>query len=122
MSNIISDLWMFTTFINPQEGLRNHEDLYLRYYTYQVESCPTTGRTHYQGVMLLRDSIARHEINGMIFEYSAHLEVPRSFLGAVLYSNKPETRVSGPITFRALPLALRVSEMELERDCLELMS
>lgn len=74
-------------------GLQKSEKL--RFYVYQVERAPVTGKLHFQGTICAKSSIrmtgARAIIGG-----NPHLEICKDLKASIEYCQKAETRFAGP--------------------------
>jgi hypothetical protein len=68
----------------------------MRYLCYQQETCPTSGRLHWQGAIWLRKTATRSAVKVLLDDEKAHLEETRgSTESAIEYTRKEETAVAG---------------------------
>lgn len=94
--------WCFTSF---KDGLPTLDDRFanaegpladIRYVIYQREVAPTTGRQHLQGYIELRSPMRMRQVQGLLGDDEAHLEVPRGSRRSCRdYCRKNDTRLRG---------------------------
>ena len=88
--------WCFTAHVNEREPGPpeiTHDPALVRFYIYQLEVCPTTGKQHYQGYVELRESTRLETVKRRILKRGAHLEKARgSAKENIVYCSKLESR------------------------------
>lgn len=80
----------------PAEALRplkvNEGKKYVKYMIYQPETCPTTGKTHLQGYMILNRPLTLGMVKYVLGDDSAHVEERRgTHEEAIAYCEKEES-------------------------------
>lgn len=113
--------WIFTIF--PEDGAPNSESEWnsrpfsaeegplqfspslMKTLVYQMERCPSTGRTHLQGALALKQAARMRAVKQLLHCETAHLEICRDLPAAIRYSQKEESRVAGPWTLGQLQSA-----------------
>jgi len=68
----------------------------LKYYKFQKERCPDTGRLHYQGCLRFDNSVTMQRVKNHLEIQHVHLEVANKPLALQKYCGKEESRVDGP--------------------------
>jgi len=90
--------WCFTEYDAECEDLRQRlERINLRFWIFQQERCPSTGRLHFQGYLEYRRSVRMATVKRDMASPGVHLE-PRkgSRTEARNYCEKDESRIAGP--------------------------
>lgn len=91
-----SRTYMFTVFINDEtEDWLPEEREEIRYLIMQAETCPKSGRTHWQGYVEFNKPVRLAAAKQLLGTQSAHLEKRRGTQKeAIKYCRKKETRYS----------------------------
>lgn len=95
--------WFWTEFVEED----NHEEYIKRLgpvcqeYVFQLEKCPSSGKLHYQGTMILKKKSRLKAVKTLLGP-TAHLEPTKCGEEAKQYCQKTETRVAGPWVWPAV--------------------
>lgn len=100
-----SRAWIITHYIQTTENASEIDALwkpdFMKYMTGQLEECPTTGRIHFQGAILLQRPMRLPGLKKRL-PGSPHLEPSSSIEKIAAYCTKEATRVRGPWTWGEL--------------------
>lgn len=77
---------------DPDVSLRNG----LLYFVFQLESCPLTGRLHFQGAFRFNRPVSMSQVKSHIGIQYAHCEPAHDWRALIDYCKKEATRVEGP--------------------------
>lgn len=98
-----SDSWCFTQFCNWNEKSQEYvprilyDEKTMVYLIYQLEECPETRRTHWQGYIQFKNRVRMPRVKKLMDLDNMHLEVARGNDEANrFYCSKSETRIDGP--------------------------
>ena len=91
-STVKSTRWAFTAY-EGQWNLFKAMPPEVSQWGWQEETCPRTGRLHYQGYMILRRQFREKGARALF--PGVHMEIARNWNDLVRYCQKPETRVEG---------------------------
>lgn len=90
--------WAFTIFRDDKD----HDDILkvlkgnAKSYCFQQESCPSTGRVHYQGRVSWKQPIRARELSKLL--WNSHISPEVNMEAGTFYCLKEETRLNGPWT------------------------
>lgn len=87
-----STRWQFTAYQDQWDLFKEIPDIVAEW-MWQTETCPNTGKLHYQGCIRTK-SQQRHKAMRCILP-GVHIEVARNWEALVLYCKKEDTRVEG---------------------------
>lgn len=121
-----SYVWVFTAFPPPSTSTPTNPMLdwarfdQVKLAVCQCESCPDTGRRHYQGAIRFRARLTLTAAKAACDELGlpgCHLEIMRGrFDHSISYCTKPDTRVSGPWYFPDQAACHAADSLELDRS------
>ena len=78
--------WLITAYTNPVPNFNRDAT---KFFIVQEETCPSTGRRHWQGVIQLKNSVTMSALKRNILKQNAHVEVMRGTIDdAVAYCTK----------------------------------
>lgn len=103
--------WVFTSFL---EKLDIDEKL-CKYYIYQQEKCPKTGKLHLQGFIIFKRSEKFKRVKKILNDEKCHIEYANgSNEDCIKYCSKLDTRVSEPIIFGECPKSRQGTRSDIE--------
>lgn len=97
--------WCWTLFIKKDDGYTIENKFILekiKYFIYQLEICPSTGKEHLQGYTLFHEAVSMKSAKKLLGLDSAHFEIRRgTHEEAVNYCKKSETKAKDfkPVEF-----------------------
>lgn len=90
--SVKSTRWAFTAYEGQWDLFKEKPEL-IKWWIWNHEKCPTSGRDHYQGCFITVRQMREKQVRDIL--PGVHVKVARNWDALVNYCKKPETRVEG---------------------------